>query len=373
MREQKGGRRAWQPTGRDAEAGGGAAGVNTQDSSGSGTAKTTDPEEAKSSRSEEDDPIPPHPWNTWLQRRKEHEGQFPRFQRGHDHQTYATSRPFRRESVSGYDSSGGRRASGGWLSDGELRNFNVAQVHRMSVMNNGRWAGSYDEPYYQDRGARLVPFGEGRDLKPTEKISVPEFSGEGINDTEIGKSARSYIRKVQVWLRCTRLPHDQRALALYSALTERAWVYAEELDMDILSTENGVDYFLEWIQTRFMEVEMSKISQMMNDLFRRCKKRPDQTVRDFNVEFERMVLRLHEVRCELPPLVKAWLYVDKLRLTESQELSLLASCNNEFDCRRLQQAALIQDRSLRNGFGGSSTGPSTRTRVGEGNGSNQFT
>ena len=126
--------------------------------------------------------------------------------------------------------------------------------------------------------------------------------------------------------------------------------------MDSLSSENGVDYFLEWVQTRFMEVEMSKISQMMNDLFRKCKKRPDQSVRDFNVEFERMVLRLHEVRCELPPLVKAWLYVDKLRLTESQELSLLSSCNNEFDCRKLQQAALIQDRSLRTGFGGNSGG-----------------
>ena len=105
---------------------------------------------------------------------------------------------------------------------------------------------------------------------------------------------------------------------------------------------------------------MSKISQTMNDLFRRCKKRPDQTVRYFNVEFGRMVLRLHEVRCELPPLVKAWLHVDKLKLTESQELSLLASRNNEFDCRKLQQAGLIQDRALWNGFGGSGGGPSVQ-------------
>ena len=78
-------------------------------------------------------------------------------------------------------------------------------------------------------------------------------------------------------------------------------MYAEELDMDILGSPSGVDDFLEWIQTRFMEVEVSKISQMMNDLFRRCKKRPEQSVREFNVDFERMVLRLHEVRCELPP------------------------------------------------------------------------
>ena len=101
-----------------------------------------------------------------------------------------------------------------------------------------------------------------------------------------------------------------------------------------------------------MEVEVSKISQLMGDLFRRCKKRSEQSVREFNVEFERLVLRLHEVRCELPPLVKAWLYVDKLKLNESEELALLASCNNEYDCRKLQQAALIQDRALRHGFGG---------------------
>ena len=126
--------------------------------------------------------------------------------------------------------------------------------------------------------------------------------------------------------------------------------------MDILSSESGMNYFLEWIQTRFMGMGVSKISQIINDLFRKCKKRPDQSVRDFNVEFERMVLRLHEVRCEFLPLVKDWLYENKLRLTESQEFSLLSSCNNEFDCRKLQQAALIQDRSLRTGFGDNNGG-----------------
>lgn len=73
------------------------------------------------------------------------------------------------------------------------------------------------------------------------------------------------------------------------------WVYAEELDVDILASDNGVSYYLEWVQTRFVEVEITKISAMMGDLFRRCKRRPDQSIRDFNVEFERLVLRLHEI------------------------------------------------------------------------------
>ena len=151
---------------------------------------------------------------------------------------------------------------------------------------------------------------------------------------------------------------DQRALALYNELSGKAWVYAEELDVDILATENGVSYFLEWVQTRFMEVEVTKVSSMMTDLFKQCKRKPEQSVREFNVEFERLVLRLHEVQCELPPLIKAWLYLDKLHLPEQEELSLLSSVNNQFDVKKLQQAALIQDRSTRRPGGGNFGGNS---------------
>ena len=245
-------------------------------------------------------------------------------------------------SQSGTDPWGGSGSSrDGWMTDAQLRDFNVARVDRTTAINNGRWAGSYDlASDWPDRAWRSDP-------KPSEKLVVPEFDGEGVNDTELGRSARSYVRRVQVWLRCTKMPPEQRALALYTALTGKAWVYAEELDVDLLAMDTGVSYFLEWIQTRFMEVELTKISGIMNELFRKCRRRTDQSVRDFNVEFERLVLRFHEVRCELPPLIKGWLYLDKLRLSEAEELALLSSVNNTYDVRRLQQAALVQDRSLR--------------------------
>ena len=63
-------------------------------------------------------------------------------------------------------------------------------------------------------------------------------------------------------------PARRRALALYNELTGRAWIYAE---VDKLASDTGVSYFLAWIQTRFMEVEITKASSMMSDLFRRCR------------------------------------------------------------------------------------------------------
>ena len=73
---------------------------------------------------------------------------------------------------------------------------------------------------------------------------------------------------------------------------------------------------------------------------------------EFDVDFKRLVLYFQEVPCKLPPLVKVWLYMEKLRLNESEGFALLATCNNEYNYRKLQQAALIQDRALCHSFGG---------------------
>jgi hypothetical protein len=175
---------------------------------------------------------------------------------------------------------------------------------------------------------------------------VPEFDGEG-DEQELGRSARSYVRKVHVWLRCTRMAERERPLALYTHLTGRAWIAAEELSMDRLHEEGGIDYFLDWIRIRFMEIEVTKVATVMTELFRRCRKRADQSVREFNLEYERLLMHLRELECELPPLVKAWLYLDKLRLAEGDEMSLLSSVNNRYDLKLLQQAALLHDRSTR--------------------------
>ena len=127
----------------------------------------------------------------------------------------------------------------------------------------------------------------------------------------------------------------------------RAWSFAEELDLDRLATVEGVEFFQEWIRTRFLDLELTKVKRVMTEFFRKFKRRPEHTMRDYNMEYERMILRLQEVSCELPPLVKAWAYLDKMGISENEETALLASVGNQFDYGLLQRAALLQDRTLR--------------------------
>lgn len=233
---------------------------------------------------------------------------------------------------------GGDRRYSGWDWSARRPDENAVRVEETTLAVDGRWLGTSSAG-----GSRRSEAGGHGGERPSEKMTVPTFDGEA-GEADLGTSARSYIRKIKVWTRCAKMKTAEQALALYTHLSGKAWLIAEELDVDRLADADGVQYFMDWVRVRFMEVEVTKVGNVMNSLFKKCRRKPDQAVREFNLEFERLLLHLLELGCELPDLVKGWLYLDRLRLTEAEELSLLASVNNRYDMNMLQQAAIIQDR-----------------------------
>ncbi|CAE7294300.1 GIP [Symbiodinium sp. CCMP2592] len=187
-----------------------------------------------------------------------------------------------------------------------------------------------------------VPTAYGR---PSEKLAVPTFSAEDTED--FGGSARSYLRQVSAWRQMTLLPESQQGLVLYQGLSGKAWIAAEELSVSRLGEESGIDYFLSWICARFLDLEVARIGKAFSDYFRRMRRRPGQSIREYNTEYDRLFGRLREVGCNLPQEAAAWMYLDRLQLEESQELNLLASVGNRYDLLRLQQAAILHDRGQR--------------------------
>ena len=177
-----------------------------------------------------------------------------------------------------------------------------------------------------------------------DKISVPEFTAEEDKD---GGKAKSYLRKIEAWRRVTRLPPQKQALMLYNGLSGKAWRDAEELDLTILDAANGVDKFIAWIAERYLDKEVVKAGKYMSDFFKSFKKTADQDIRDYNMEFDRHLAKLKEIGCLFPGVCSSWWYIDKLRLDNAAELSLLSSVGNQYDLPRLQEAAVVQDRMNR--------------------------
>ncbi|CAE7670636.1 unnamed protein product, partial [Symbiodinium necroappetens] len=201
----------------------------------------------------------------------------------------------------------------------------------------------------QDRpGAASTPLpgratnGTGR---ASEKLAIPSFAGEDSED--LGGSTRSYLRQIEAWRRMTYLPESQQGLVLYQNLTGKAWVAAEELSVSRLGSSGGVEYFVAWLNARFLDLEVARIGRAFSDFFRKLRRRNGQSIREYNSEYDRLHARLREVGCCLPQECAAWLYVDRLQLDEPQELNLLASVGNQYNLLKLQQAAVLHDRSHR--------------------------
>ena len=192
---------------------------------------------------------------------------------------------------------------------------------------------------------------------PSERMVVPSFSGVTENDDgDIGVSARSYLRQVAAWRKMTRLPKDKQALVLYQQLSNKAWVEAENLDVEKLGSEAGVEYFMEWIRDRYLDVQVTQVGRSLSEFFRRLRKKPGQAIRDYVGEFDRAHARLIEAGCTLPDIAAAWVFVDRMQLEEAAELNLLASVGNLYDLRLLQRAAIVQDRALRKPWEGGGKG-----------------
>ncbi|OLQ03552.1 Copia protein [Symbiodinium microadriaticum] len=187
--------------------------------------------------------------------------------------------------------------------------------------------------------------GETPKSGPSERMAVPTFSAEGSGEA-LGLSARSYLRQMDAWCKITRAPANQRALLLYQSLGGRAWVEAEELSVEDLGTDNGVSILKAWIQERYQEIEVSKIAETLTQFFRKLRRQQNQTVREFNSAFDRAYARLLEIDCKLPEVAKAWVYLSALNLSNTEELSLLASVNNEYVTSKLQKAATLHEKSL---------------------------
>ncbi|CAE7232220.1 RE2 [Symbiodinium sp. CCMP2456] len=169
-------------------------------------------------------------------------------------------------------------------------------------------------------------------------------------DGTMARELRSSARKtlvVNAWRRMTRLSPDQQALTLYQNLSGKAWIDAEKLDMDSLAAPGGVEYFLNWIKERYLDVQITQVGRSLSGFFRGLRRKPTQSVREYLSEFDRAHARLNEIGCCLPELAAAWVFVDRMGLDEQAELNLLASVGNVYNLQQLQKAAIVHDRSLR--------------------------
>ena len=72
---------------------------------------------------------------------------------------------------------------------------------------------------------------------------------------------------------------------------------AESPSLDSLGASDGVEYNLQWIKDRFLDMQITQIGRGLSEFFRKLKRRPNQTIRDYIGEFDCCHARLQECGC----------------------------------------------------------------------------
>ena len=221
------------------------------------------------------------------------------------------------------------------------------QDRRVSSADDDQWTrGSWQQSTEHHQNLSYNDTGDTKRATLSERMAVPSFSADS-SGSDLGASARSYIRQIDAWIKVTRAPQHQQALLLYQHLQGRAWVESEELCVDDLALESGVQTFKQWIIDRYQKVEISKVAETLTYFFKKLRRQPGQSIREFNSLYDRAHTRLLEIECKLSEVAKAWAYLNALGLSYAEELGVLASVGNEYNTHRLQKAAILHEKSLK--------------------------
>ena len=69
--------------------------------------------------------------------------------------------------------------------------------------------------------------------------------------------------------------------------------------MDALSRDDGVHYLMSWLRNRYLDLEVTRIGKALSEMFQKLRRKPGQSIRDYNAEYDRLHARLKEVGCML--------------------------------------------------------------------------
>ena len=170
---------------------------------------------------------------------------------------------------------------------------------------------------------------QGRDgPRPMEKMVVPTFDGTlATEDSDLGATARSYLRQVAAWQKMTRASSDRQGLLLYQALGGKAgWKQNSRLGQ--VGDDRGLR-----VLHRLDERAVHTGWEEPVGLFRRLKKREW-------LKYQGLRWRVRQSLCQAGGV---WVHFARcLCLEEASELNLLASVGNIYNLKRLQQASIVQ-------------------------------
>jgi transposase InsO family protein len=136
----------------------------------------------------------------------------------------------------------------------------------------------------------------------------------------------SWKNEVEMWRLVTDLEKKKQALAVALSLTGKAREVALEIDADELNRNDGLTRLLNSLDKVF-EKEAKDLSYAAYTEFDKFRKRPDMSMEDYVIEFERLYNKCRKYRMILPDAILAFKLLDNSGLEISKRQMALTAAS----------------------------------------------
>jgi len=160
----------------------------------------------------------------------------------------------------------------------------------------------------------------------------------------------TYFRKIDLWTATTGVDKDKQALRLLQKLTGEAFDKMENLDVDTLRCQSGVEVFKKAIVDAYEPIEDYRVGKIMDEFLDEFSRKKDQEIVDYNLAWFRELKKAEKVAGELTDKWKAHLYLKKLRMPPQQKSQVLTGALGQYTVEALQKAALTSFPNIREAF-----------------------
>ena len=179
---------------------------------------------------------------------------------------------------------------------------------------------------------------------PTQKDGdVPEWDGKSEHRT-------TYFRRIDLWASTTGVPAKQRGCRLLQKLKGEAFEKLENVDPKDLLVEDSIEKFKNCIIEVYEPIEDYRIGKIM-DAFLDDFHRPNgQEIVDYNLAWDREVMKVVKVAGELNEKWAAHLFLKKMRLQPQQKSQVLTGTLGKYTVDAIKKAALTTFPSMKDAF-----------------------
>ena len=131
-------------------------------------------------------------------------------------------------------------------------------------------------------------------------------------------SYETWLKEIEIWKAFTEIPVAKQGPAIFLALEGKAREAVLELDIGEIKGENGIDNIVKKLDSLYKK-DAAQVAYESYDKFERFQRSPEMSMKDFVIEFERLLCKTRSHGAIMSDSILAYRLLKSANVSEQHE------------------------------------------------------